>query len=76
MATFSSALSDIHVTHGIGSYFPFPIIIDPEGLSVTLSLLSGPGFITFYSNPSYHITIDPMDQSLIGGHNVQVEIND
>jgi hypothetical protein len=72
MATFSSALSDINVYHGINSVFEFPTIFDPEGLSVTLILLSGPSFILFDSVPVYHIEIRPNDQSLIGNHPVEV----
>ncbi len=72
MATFSSALSDINVYHGINSVFVFPSILDPEGLSVTLILLSGPSFIMFDSVTVYHIEIRPNDQNLIGGHPVVV----
>jgi hypothetical protein len=72
MADFETALSDINVFHGISSTFEFPRIIDPEGLPVALKLNYGPSFIIFDSNPSYQISINPMDQSLIGSHNVEV----
>jgi hypothetical protein len=76
MAYFELALSDIHVFHGISTEFEFPRIIDPEGLTATLRLNTGPSFIIFDSNPSYHIQINPTDSGSIGSHNVQVEIND